>query len=156
MEGPFEVLEQVGNSFRLKLPASMQIHDVFSPDRLRRAANDPLPGQANEEPAPIQITSDEEWEIQDILAVKQVRGKLLYRASWVGYDEDLEWYPASNFKYSPHKLRDFHTANQDKNLPGPPRLLDQWIKAWENSEDNYDELDDDRPIPRARKRPKGL
>jgi transposase InsO family protein len=156
MEGPFEVLEQVGNSFRLKLPASMRIHDVFSPDRLRRAANDPLPGQANEQPAPIQITSDEEWEIQDILAVKQVRGKLLYRASWVGYDEDLEWYPASNFKYSPHKLRDFHAANQDKNLPGPPRLLDQWIKAWENGRDNYDELDDDRPIPHARKRPKGL
>jgi hypothetical protein len=74
----------------------------------------------------------------------------------VGYDEDLEWYPASNFKYSPHKLRDFHAANQDKNLPGPPRLLDQWIKAWENGQANYDELDDDRPIPRARKRPKGL
>ena len=32
MAGPFEILEQVGNSYRLKLPDSMQIHDVFSPD----------------------------------------------------------------------------------------------------------------------------
>jgi len=58
MGGPFKVLEQVGHSFRVKLPDSMHIHDVFSPDRLRKAANDPLPGQSNTEPAPVQITSD--------------------------------------------------------------------------------------------------
>jgi transposase InsO family protein len=151
MEGPFEVLEQVGHSYRVKLPETMHIHDVFSPDKLRKAADDPLPGQANEEPAPIQITSDVEWEVQQILAVKLSRGMLLYRVDWVGYDEDLEWYPASNFKYSPHKLRDFHAANKD--LPGPPRLLDQWIKAWEDGREDYDDLDDDRPIvaKRARK-----
>ena len=61
--------------------------------------------------------------MEDILAVKKERNILKYRASWVGYDEDLEWYPASNFKYSPYKLRDFHTAYPD--LPGPPRKLNE-------------------------------
>jgi hypothetical protein len=90
MEGPFKVLEQVGHSYRLELPNSWQIHDVFVPQRLRKAANDPLPGQMNTESAPIMITSDQEWEVQEILAVKMTRGKLLYRANWAGCDEDLE------------------------------------------------------------------
>jgi hypothetical protein len=42
--------------------------------------------------------------VEDILAVKKEKNTLKYRASWVGYNEDLEWYPASNFKYSPYKL----------------------------------------------------
>jgi hypothetical protein len=62
----------------------------------------------------------------------------------VGYDEDLEWYPASNFKYSPHKLWDFHVAYPD--LSGPPRKLDEWIEQWEQGVENYDELDDDREV----------
>ena len=65
--------------------------------------------------------------MQEILAVKKVRNRLWYRVSWLGCDKDLEWYPASNFKYSPHKLRDFHNAH--KGLPGPPKLLNKWIKA---------------------------
>jgi hypothetical protein len=63
--------------------------------------------------------------VEDILAVKKVRNILKYRASWVGYNEDLEWYPASDFKYSPHKLRDFHLAHPD--LLGPPCRLNEWI-----------------------------
>jgi hypothetical protein len=45
------------------------------------------------------ITTEEEYEVQEILASKLVRGKLLYQVKWLGYDKDLEWCPASNLKY---------------------------------------------------------
>ena len=58
--------------------------------------------------------------------MKKERNTLKYCVKWVGHDEDPKWYPASDFKYSPYKLRDFHLAYLD--LPGPPRKLDEWIK----------------------------
>jgi hypothetical protein len=44
MLGPFKVLKVVGTSYRLRLPTTMRIHDVFHPGLLRKAAEDPLPG----------------------------------------------------------------------------------------------------------------
>jgi hypothetical protein len=42
--GPFKILEAVRISYRLQLPTTMRIHDVFHPSLLRKAAEDPLPG----------------------------------------------------------------------------------------------------------------
>jgi hypothetical protein len=128
MAGPFEITRKIGNSYEVKLPDTMKIYNVFSPDRLRKAAEDPLPGQVNKPPPPIVITTEEKYKVQEVLASKLVRGKLLYRVKWLGHDEDLDWYLASNLKYSPHKLRDFHL--QYASEPGPPRKLQEWQKAW--------------------------
>ena len=145
MAGPFEITKKIGNSYEVKLLETMKVHNVFSPDRLWKAVDDPLVGQTNDPPPPIIVTIEEEWEVQEVLASKLVRGKLKYRVKWVGHDEDLDWYPASNLKYSPAKLRDFHQRNKDQ--PGPPRKLQEWQNAWEEGRDEYEDLDDDKPLP---------
>jgi hypothetical protein len=105
----------------------MKIHPIFPAEYLRKDPDNPLPGQANAPLLPIQVTADEEYEVQEIIAVKLVRGKLVYRAKWTGADEDPEFYPASDFKYSPHWLRDFYLANPM--LLRPPANLALWLKA---------------------------
>jgi hypothetical protein len=96
----------------------MKIHPVFAPNLLRKDKSNPLPGQIHEPEPPLQVMDDYEWEVQEIRAVKKTGKQLFYRANWLGHDEDPKWYPASNFKYAPHKLKAFHLCYP--HLPGPP------------------------------------
>ncbi len=102
MASLYEIVRQVRHSYKIKLLELMKIYPMFSLDKLRKATNDPLPGQRNDPPPLIEITGDKEWEVDKILVVRKTRKILFYRAKWVGHDEDLEWYPARDFKYSPH------------------------------------------------------
>jgi transposase InsO family protein len=140
--GPYEIIEQVGHSFRLRLPDSIKVYPVFHADRLRKAPEDPLPGQKNDGAPAMQVNDQEEYEVQEVLAVKLVREKLKYRIKWKGWDEDPEWYPASVLANSPLVLRAFHTAYPLR--PGPPRNLRYWLQCAQDDVFPDGRDDDDR------------
>ena len=143
MAGPYEVLERIGNAYKVKLPDSIRVHPVFSPDKLRKASSDPLPGQKNDPPPPIEVNGDSEWEVEQILASKLTRKTLKYQVSWKGYDPDPTWYPARNFLGSPDMIKQFHTEYPKQ--PGPPKHLDEWISCWKDGSDPKEHADMDAP-----------
>jgi hypothetical protein len=82
MDGPYEILKQIGHSFKLKLPESIKVHPVFYAKKLRKDPGNPLPGQTNLEYDLIEVQEgEEEYEVQEVLAVKLLRGKLRYRVN---------------------------------------------------------------------------
>lgn len=42
--GPFTITSKVGESYRVNLPVTMRIHNVFPPNKLRKDSGTPLPG----------------------------------------------------------------------------------------------------------------
>ena len=43
MDGPYEILEQIGYSFKLKLLKLIRVHPVFYAKKLRKDLKNPLP-----------------------------------------------------------------------------------------------------------------
>lgn len=87
--------------------------------------------------------TNEEWEVDQVLEAWLRHGRLQYKLSWKG-DPDDAWYPASNVRHAPQRVKDFHDRYPGK--PGPPRRLDEWIRAaLEDEEDDYapEHADDD-------------
>lgn len=125
--GHYLIRERVGNAYLLELPDSWQGPTLFSADRLRFHDNNPLPGQAAENPGPEQVDEEEEWEVQQVTASRLFRGKLRYQVQWKGWDPDPQWYPAELLRNAPKKLQEYHTLNPDKS--GPPLRLPEWLKA---------------------------
>jgi transposase InsO family protein len=141
--GPFKILRKKGDSYLLDLPNTWKIHPVFTPDRLRKAPTDPLPGQELHPQPPEEIDGELEWQVDRITGSRLNKGRLEYRVQWTGWDEDPIWYPARNFKNSPHVLRTYH--EEFPNAAGPPKRLAEWTDAYLKDTIDEDHADDDLP-----------
>jgi transposase InsO family protein len=147
MSGPYEIIKQIGHSFKLQLPDSIKVHPVFHADRLRKAPEDPLPGQKNADLPPVQVNDQEEYEVEQVLAVKLLRNKLRYRIKWKGWDDDPKWYPASTLRNAPIALRTFYQDNPRKK--GPPKNLEYWLDCAARDTFADEQADDDQAKPES-------
>lgn len=117
--GPFKVIERVGSTYRLELPATMRVHDVLHAKLLHLAASDPLPGQKVEPSGPIIVEDEDEWEVDDILDSRIRYGKLQHLLEWKDSDTDLTWYDAHDGQFGNAKevVDEFH-----RRYPAKPGL----------------------------------
>ena len=138
-EGPYEITEQVGHSYRLKLPDN-QLHKVFAPELLRKDPGNPLPGQHQEPPLPIVYNQQPEWEVEQVLQSRKHTRKLQYQVKWIGVDHDPVFYDAEAFKGAPHKLKAFH--DEYPKARGPPVNLQYWIDCYLQGKEPADRHDD--------------
>lgn len=120
--GPFRIVEIVNpHAYKLDLPASMRMHPVFNVSLLRPAAGNPVPGQRQEPPPPVEVDGLEEWQVEDILDSRwERRGRggprLKYTVKWTGYDDPTEE-PAAYLEHAQEVIANYHRRYPHK--PGP-------------------------------------
>ena len=60
MIGLYKILKKIDNAYQLDLPEIIKVYPVFSPDKLRKAINDPLLGQISDPLPSIEVDREAE------------------------------------------------------------------------------------------------
>jgi len=76
--GPYRIKKIISsNAVELELPSTIKIHSVVNISRIQRYVGQ-IEGQRKEQPAPVIIEGEKEWEVERILNRQQIRGKDKY------------------------------------------------------------------------------
>jgi len=94
--GLYRVIQTIGTyAYEPNIPATIQKHRTFPVSLLHAAAEDLLPGQVTPPPLPVIIEGEEEWEVEEILDSRRMRGRLQYLVKWRGFAHPT-WEPEEN------------------------------------------------------------
>ena len=94
--GPYSVIEKIGSvAYRLQLPDSMKIHNVFHVSRLKPykpSSEFHDEDTALSRPDPMIVQGEEEFEVESIVGKRIHRGRTQYLVHWLGYhDSERTW-----------------------------------------------------------------
>lgn len=98
--GPFKIIDKIStHAYKLELPPSMKVHPVFHVCMLEPLASDPLPGQKQVPPLPIEVDGELEFQVEEILDAKPTRNpqQPKYLVKWMG-ESQLTWEPYEHVK----------------------------------------------------------
>jgi hypothetical protein len=82
--GPFKVTEKISDqAYRLELPKTMRVHNVFYVGLLSKVKHNKLQAWENR-PPPITVEGEEEYKVEGIMDSRETRGKWEYLIKWKG------------------------------------------------------------------------
>jgi hypothetical protein len=101
--GPFEISERIGTlAYRLKLPPSLPVHDVFHTSLLRPFHTD---GRYQPPPLPVTVDGQLEYEVEEVIAHRGQGRMRKYLVKWVGYGaEHNSWEPSGHLSKAPERV----------------------------------------------------
>ena len=128
--GPFKVVSQISKvAYKLKLPSTWKIHDVFHASLLTPYKETDQHGPNFIEPPPDILEGEPEWEIERILKERSFGHwkKKQYLVRWKGYSpahnswvnsKDLHALELlADFQNQPSSIRTLHIHNSDPSNP---------------------------------------
>ena len=113
--GPFTIAKKISPvAFKLDLPPTMKIHDVFHIDLLLPYKETEAYGKLLTRPPPVIDNGEEEYEVESILKSRLYgsRRQLQYLVHWRGYPHsDDSWVSHKDVTNAPDLVMKFHKSN---------------------------------------------
>ena len=114
-EGPFEITDMLGPlTYRLNLPETWKIHNVFQASLLRRYRENKVYGANYERPlAELDHEGQEVYNIETILRHRKRGRGYQYYVKWEGYPiTEASWEPEGSFSNDDDILNQYKTRHQ--------------------------------------------
>ncbi|QRW20392.1 Retrotransposable element Tf2 protein [Rhizoctonia solani] len=138
--GPFKVTKKISNhAYRLELPPTMRIHNVFYVGLLSKVKRDDKRDFENR-PPPVTVDGEEEYEVEGITNAEERNGKWFFRVKWKGYgSKENTWEPWENLKNAGKILKKYKEEMRKKALGAAKALrggqcyeemADLWTQEW--------------------------
>jgi hypothetical protein len=111
--GPYQVLKQMSPvTYRLQLPKSLRIYDVFHVDLLIPYHETEEHGANYAQPPPELVDGEEEYEVEDIINERTSRRKKQYLVKWAGYPASENSWVNEKDLHSPELLEEYRQSKE--------------------------------------------
>jgi len=106
--GPYKIKKIISsNMVELELSSTVKIHPVVNISRIQRYVGQ-VEGQRKEQPAPVVIEGEEEWEVERILNKQWIKGKDKYLVQWKGFTAESDtWEEKENLENAKEAIEEY-------------------------------------------------
>jgi hypothetical protein len=114
--GPFRIQSAIGTqAYRLLLPPSYRIHNVFHVSLLERWKSRDGDQEDNTKLPEVTPEGEEVWEVEEILGKRIQKGQVQYLLRWKGYDDSWDtWTPASDFENMDDLIQEYEAKGASR------------------------------------------